>query len=68
VLNFAKYFVISSIVFDLRVKYNKTALRYIYNNLNIEDCIAILIRKQKFEKFFIKTILKDLFIFSLSFA
>ncbi len=56
---FRNYFAISSIIFDLRIKYSKTALRYIYNNLNIKDCIAILICKQKFKKFFIKTVLKN---------
>ncbi len=30
-------------IFDLYTKYNKIALRYIYNNLNIKDCITILI-------------------------
>ncbi len=38
-----------------------------YNNFNIKDFIAILICKQKFKKFSIKTILKNLSIFSLSF-
>ncbi len=57
--HFAKYFAISSIIFDLYAKYNKIVLYYIYNNLNIKNCIAILICKQKLKKKFIKTILKN---------
>ncbi len=56
---FTKYFVIFSIIFDLHAKYSKIALRYIYNNFNIKNCIVILICKQKFKKFSIKTILKN---------
>ena len=43
--HFAKYFAISSIIFDLYAKYNKIVLYYIYNSFNIKDCITILIYK-----------------------
>ncbi len=48
-----------SIIFDLYTKYNKIALRYIYNNLNIKNRIITLIYKQKFKKKIVKIVLKD---------
>jgi len=56
---FIERFVISSIIFNLYTKYNNVVLYYIYNSLNIKDCIVALIRKQKLKKFSIKIVLKD---------
>ncbi len=39
--------------------YSNVILYYIYNGLNIKDCIAILIYKQKLKEFSIKTTLKN---------
>ena len=58
-----KRFAIFFAIFSLYIKYSEIALRYIYNNLNIKNCIAILIRKQKLKKFFVETILKNQFVF-----
>ncbi len=55
---FIEHFAIFSTMFDLYIKYNNVVLYYIYNSLNIKDCIAILIYKQKLKEFSIKTILK----------
>jgi len=55
---FIEHFAIFSTILDLYIKYNNVVLYYIYNSLNIKDCIAILICKQKLEKSFIKILLK----------
>ncbi len=52
-------FVISFIIFNLRIKYSNIVLHYIYNSFNIKNCIAILICKQKLKKFSIKIVLED---------
>jgi hypothetical protein len=42
---FIKRFAISFIIFNLYIKYNNIVLHYIYNSLNIKDCIVALICK-----------------------
>ena len=56
---FIKYFAIFFIIFNLYIMYSNVILYYIYNGLNIKDCIAILIYKQKLKEFSIKTTLKN---------
>jgi hypothetical protein len=56
---FIECFAIFSTISNLYIMYNNITLQYIYNILNIKDCIAALICKQKLKEFSIKIILKS---------